>query len=68
MFKANLLKAKIIACEKTAKDVASMLGINESTFYRKIRGKSDFTRDEIQKIREYLKMTVEEVEDIFFAS
>ena len=67
MFRVNLFKAKLVACGKSAKDVAVILGINEATLYRKMNGKSDFTRNEIQIVRQALAMTTDEVENIFFA-
>lgn len=47
-------------------DVASALSINGSTLYRKMAGDSDFTRAEIQKLRNLLSLSVEEAEVIFF--
>lgn len=49
------------------RDVASAIGINEATLYRKVNGTSDFTRNEIQIIKQFLDLTSDEVESIFFA-
>ena len=47
--------------------VAQVLGRNEVTVYRKLSGKSDFTRNEIQLLRTAFNMTAQDVESIFFA-
>jgi len=67
LFKQNLFKAKLAANEKTMKQIAGAIGVNEATLYRKINGTSDFTRNEIQIIRQFLSLTLEDVEKIFFA-
>lgn len=46
--------------------LAKLLGISESSLYRKINGVSDFTRNEIQIIRKELDLNDAEVMDIFF--
>ena len=48
-------------------DLASFLGVNLSTLYRKLNGLSDFTRIEIQNISSYLSLTRDEIFEIFFA-
>lgn len=68
MFKANQFRAKMAENEKTTREVAAAIGVNEATLYRKINGKSDFTRNEIQLIRQCLGLNAEEVENIFFAN
>lgn len=67
MFKANLFKAKLIEKGKTVSGIAATIGCNEVTLYRKINGTSDFTRNEIQLIKQDMQLTSEEVEAIFFA-
>jgi DNA-binding NtrC family response regulator len=47
--------------------VADKLGMNEATLYRKIKGKSDFSRAEIQALKIILGMTNEECIHVFFA-
>ena len=68
LFKANLFKAAIAANSKTTKEVAEAIGVNEATLYRKISGKSDFTRNEIQLIRQFLSLSADEIDNIFFAA
>lgn len=53
---------------KTFEDLAKSLGINLSTFYRKLSGESDFTRNEIQIVRSELGLSIEDVDRIFFAA
>lgn len=47
--------------------VADRLGVNEVTLYRKIKGKSDFSRAEIQALKTILDMTTDECVRVFFA-
>lgn len=67
MFQKNLFRAKLVSLEITLKDAASIIGVNEATLHRKMNGSSDFTRNEIQLLRQALKLTAAEVDEIFFA-
>ncbi|WP_414601403.1 helix-turn-helix domain-containing protein [Gemmiger sp.] len=67
MFRQNLFKAKLIENDMTTRDMAGIIGCNEATLYRKMNGVSDFTRNEIQLIKQALNLSSAEVEDIFFA-
>lgn len=49
----------------TSTEVAKQLGIDPSTMYRKIKADGDFSRSEINKLVEILKL--ESPNDIFFA-
>ena len=51
--------------QKTMKDIADMLEISQTTLYRKIKRDGDFSRKEIQRKREFLKL--KEPDKIFFA-
>ena len=51
----------------TLKDVAETLNIKQSTLYRKMQNEGAFNRDEINKLIEFLDMSIGDVEDIFFA-
>ena len=66
MFQLNLFNAKLAACEVSKAEIALVIGCNESTLYRKLSGKSDFARNEIQMIRQKLNLSAEEIESIFF--
>lgn len=68
MFKSSLFRDALFAHQKTIREAASAIGVNEATLYRKISGKSDFTRNEIQLLRQFLYLTSEEVDSIFFAT
>lgn len=67
MFNGRKLRAKMVEKDITNMDLAGILNINPATLYRKTVGISDFTRLEIQKISEYLALSMQEVKDIFFA-
>lgn len=62
----ELLRYKAAKLGHNLSDVAEMIGVNQSTFYRKLGGVSDFTRNEILLIRNALQLTSEEVDAIFF--
>ena len=65
MFNRNEFRAQIVRTGKTSKEVAEFLGIDESTFYRKIQDDGRFTRQEIELIAEFLGIS--DVKAIFFA-
>ena len=67
MFDRNLFNYHIAKANQTKASVAAHLGINEVTLYRKSTGASEFTRDEIQKLKEFLNLTDEEAMRVFFA-
>lgn len=67
MFDAKKFKIALIKRDKSISDIAHLIGVNVATVYRKINGTSDFFRDEIQLISDYLELSVEEKEKIFFA-
>lgn len=62
----NLLRYHMAKKEINNNKLAKLLGISESSLYRKINGASDFTRNEIQIIRKELDLSDAEVMDIFF--
>lgn len=65
MFNKNKFKAQLVLSGITAKELAQKLGIDESTFYRKINEEGRFSRQEINTIIEVLK--IENPMEIFFA-
>lgn len=67
MFNEKKFKAKLVECGLSVTDVAKALGINEATLYRKIKGTSDFSRNELTMIKSTLGMTISEFEEVFFA-
>lgn len=63
---AHLLKYHCSKNSLSLPQLASMLGMSESTLYRKISGESDFYRHEIIEIRRILNLSPEEASKIFF--
>lgn len=66
MFNEKLFRIALLKRGVSQKQIAKLLDINVVTLYRKIKGDSDFYRDEIQKICDFLKLGLKEKEDIFF--
>lgn len=67
MFNESLFKYMIQRRQLTLADVANKMGINGATLYRKMKGKSDFTRAEIQLLKDILGMSDLESIRVFFA-
>lgn len=67
MLNRDKLKGAIIENGKTMNSFAQYLGITYPTLYRKMNGLSDFTRNEILMAKNYLKLSDEELNTIFFA-
>lgn len=65
---ANELKARMALAGMSAKALCEKTGINESSFYRKISGKVEFTQGEISRIARELGMTRDDVFTVFFAA
>lgn len=65
MFDERKFRAQIVLKGLTVKDLATQLGVNESTLHRKIRQDGNFSRDEINKLISILE--IENPADIFFA-
>ena len=65
MFDKIKFKIQVLKSGKSMQEIASMLGINQATLYRKINGTSDFLRSEIQRLNDYLDIA--DPDDIFFA-
>lgn len=66
MFNKDHFQAKYIEHGLNAADVAKIMGINLATLSRKMNGKSDFTRNEIQLFRSKLGLSAREIDYIFF--
>lgn len=65
MFNKNLFKAAIAAKGTTMRDVAREIHISNTSMSKKVNGKSEFTRKEIQEICDFLE--VDDPTPIFFA-
>ena len=60
------LRGKIAENRMNISEFCEAAGFARSTFDRKMRGESEFDRDEIERIINTLKMTDEEMRNIFF--
>ncbi|AYW46748.1 XRE family transcriptional regulator [Tetragenococcus koreensis] len=67
MVDTNKLKGIIVERGTTQQNVAESIGINRSTFYRKMKNGGDFSIGEAQKIAENVPLTNEEAVEIFFS-
>jgi len=65
MFDKNRFRAQLVLMGITMKELAEKLEIDESTLYRKVNAGGSFTRDEINKMIDILK--IDTPMDIFFA-
>lgn len=65
MFDRTEFRVQVIRANKTYKEVAECLEIDESTLYRKIQNNGSFTREEINKLIEFLNIS--DPKAIFFA-
>lgn len=66
MVDANLLKYYVMESGKSLTDVAAAIGVTPATLYRKMSGKSDFYRKEMQDIASYLGLDRDTIDRIFF--
>lgn len=60
------LKSRVIESGITVKEIAGEIGVNPATIYRKINGKSQFTADEMIKIKKMLHIDTVSFCNIFF--
>lgn len=67
MFRRNMFEAILKMRGKKLSDVSDFLQVNRSTIYKKVSQETDFTRAEVQKIKEFLELSEQETVDIFFA-
>lgn len=65
----NKLKGKIVERGMNVETLASLIGIDRSTFYRRLNNRGEtFTVKEVNLIREHLKLSKEEAMEIFFTN
>lgn len=65
----QMLKGKIVESGMTQEAVADAIGMNRSTFYRKMKRKGNtFTVEEMNKIVQVIPLSKEEASNIFFTS
>lgn len=67
MMNVNLLKAQIALKGKKVSDITKLLKISKSAIYRKLSGKSDFTRKEILLLINFLDINTDKAMEIFFS-
>lgn len=67
MFQKNEFKAALVRKGMTLENIAKTLNTSTATLSRKINGKGDFFRHEIETISKLLKLSSEEILRIFFA-
>jgi plasmid maintenance system antidote protein VapI len=65
--KANVFNSKMALFEDSIDSLAEHLNISRQTLSMKISGKSEFKRDEIDKIIARYNLTPEETHEIFFS-
>ncbi len=63
---SNLLKAQIVLKDKKVPNIAIDLGISKTSLYRKLNGKSEFTRSEIVRLINILDIEKNNAIEIFF--
>ncbi len=68
MFNKDLYRAEVIAHGDTMKDAAIVIGCSEAGHSLKVNGKSDFTREEIERFRDHYGTPDDRLVGIFFAS
>lgn len=68
MVNVNKLRGRMVEQEVNADKMAELLGINRSTFYRKLENNGElFTIREVQLMSKVLKLNLADVNSIFFA-
>lgn len=67
MVNINKLRGKIVECGMTSSNVSEAMGINKSTFYRKISGDYPFTIRDADRLVDILHLTADEARAIFFS-
>lgn len=67
MFDKNKFKYFAATRNLTMAEVAQKIGVNPATLSKKLNGSTDFTRSEMQRFKEALSLSDEEVVSIFFA-
>ncbi|MBC7766098.1 MAG: helix-turn-helix transcriptional regulator [Hyphomonadaceae bacterium] len=60
------LKASRIRLGMTQKDVAKLIGIGETSYVHRENGKHDFSVMQLRKLKVALKLTNEQIINIFF--
>ena len=64
---SNALKAQMALTGINSIELAQLLEIDKTTFYRKLNGQSEFTQGELSKMVQIFKLDAQQIQDIFFA-
>ena len=67
MIQKNILKSKMILQEKTQSEMAKVLGLSLVSVSKNINWLIKFNLEEVKKIKEYLNLTDEEINQIFLS-
>ena len=67
-FVPELLKSEMVKNRINAESMSDKLGINLTTFYRKLNGESEFNRQEMGIMKNVLCLSNDDMDSIFFAS
>lgn len=67
MVNVSRLKGKIVECNTTQEELATKIGIDKSTFYRKMKQDGNFSIKEVNSIVSTLNLSKDEAMAIFFA-
>ena len=67
MVKVDRLRGIIVEKGTTQESIADIIGLNRSTFYRKMKKQGDFSLKEAKAIKSALGLSNQEAIDIFFA-
>nr|DAN80853.1 MAG TPA: helix-turn-helix domain protein [Caudoviricetes sp.] len=67
MVDVSKLKGKIVERNTTQEELASKIGIDKSTFYRKMKQNGNFSIKEVNLIVSALNLTKDEAMSIFFS-
>lgn len=69
MVNIRKLRAKLVEKDISVIELASIIGIDKSTVYRKLNKSGEsFTVSDVEKIAKALSLTCEDMNDIFFAN
>ena len=68
MVNTHLLRDKIDDRRTTVSEVATKMGVDKATLYRRMANGETFTIGEVSKITEILNLSHEEAVSIFFSS
>lgn len=68
MVDLNKLRGKVVEKGLSQQELAVLIGIDRSTFYRKMKNGGDFSIGEVSKMAEVMQLTNQEAVDIFLST